>query len=428
MIHFSNSASPLRRQVATLSVAFAVLVLASAASAASLDFNVPSGNYNVAGNWVDLSTGLPPAAPPTYVDNTTFDDAYVRNGGTLTINTDVSNHLLRIGATPPVALPDYNGNGIVDAADYVVWRKGGTLLNDATPGVDPGDYTTWRAQFGNSGSGTVNWTAGRITAGSGTVPIGTMGFIPPPTDNVTYYGPDIRLGQHAAANPTASPPTPEVDYTGTITQNGAGTELDLFHTTSRLNIGESGSSSNPTSTYNLVNGTIALVVGYTVPFVGDTQGANGNNGINVKNGIFNMSGGQIIDKTLDVAAANGVPSPNIALQRFMTIASSSGVDGSNLNYSTANFTGGTVNVLGGLRVATGSNSRGFLNITGPVVWNEGEELSVGYNVTNGVGVMNMSDGNVTIGTVTSQKRLQIGHRGNGTLNLSGRQHHRQRRS
>jgi hypothetical protein len=120
-----------------------------------------------------------------------------------------------------------------------------------------------------------------------------------------------------------------------------------------------------------------------------------------------------------VAAANGVSSPNIALQRFMTIASSNGTDPTNLNVGTANFTGGTVNVLGGLRVATGSNSLGTLNITGPVVWNEGEELSVGYNVTNGVGVMNMSDGNVTIGTVASQKRLQIGHRGNGTLNLSG---------
>src|SRR3954447_13936782 len=236
MIYFSNSAATLRLQAATLTAAFGVFVLASAASAASLDFNVPSGNYNVAGNWVDSTTRTPAAAPPTYVDTTTFDDAYVRNGGTLTINTDVSNHLLRIGATPAVALPDYNGNGIVDAADYVLWRKGGPLLNDATPGVDPDDYTTWRSQFGNSGSGTLNWTAGRITAGSGNVPLGTAGFIPPPTDNTTYYGPDIRLGQHIAANPTASPPTPEIDYTGTVTQNGATTELDLFHTTSRLNI------------------------------------------------------------------------------------------------------------------------------------------------------------------------------------------------
>jgi hypothetical protein len=51
---------------------------------------------------------------------------------------------------------DYNGNGVVDAADYVVWRKGGTLQNEVVTigSVTPEDYTAWRARFGNtSGSG-----------------------------------------------------------------------------------------------------------------------------------------------------------------------------------------------------------------------------------------------------------------------------------
>jgi hypothetical protein len=49
---------------------------------------------------------------------------------------------------------DYNGNGIVDAGDYVLWRKGGTLQNDPTPGVQAADYTFWRSRFGaTSGSG-----------------------------------------------------------------------------------------------------------------------------------------------------------------------------------------------------------------------------------------------------------------------------------
>ncbi len=48
-------------------------------------------------------------------------------------------------------LGDYNGNGVVDAADYVLWRKGGPLLNEAdTPGViNDADYAEWRARFGN---------------------------------------------------------------------------------------------------------------------------------------------------------------------------------------------------------------------------------------------------------------------------------------
>jgi hypothetical protein len=50
---------------------------------------------------------------------------------------------------------DYNGNGTVDAADYVLWRNGGPLQNDTTPAsVGPEDYDVWRANFGRTfGSG-----------------------------------------------------------------------------------------------------------------------------------------------------------------------------------------------------------------------------------------------------------------------------------
>ena len=53
---------------------------------------------------------------------------------------------------------DYNGDGMVDAAVYVAWRK-----NDGTPA----GYNTWRANFGNpSGTGAL---AGAV-AGSHAVP------------------------------------------------------------------------------------------------------------------------------------------------------------------------------------------------------------------------------------------------------------------
>jgi hypothetical protein len=43
---------------------------------------------------------------------------------------------------------DFNGDGVVDAADYVVWRNGlGTIFM-------PGDYNIWREHFGQAaGSG-----------------------------------------------------------------------------------------------------------------------------------------------------------------------------------------------------------------------------------------------------------------------------------
>src|SRR4029079_18333437 len=63
---------------------------------------------------------------------------------------------LDAGILPQPVAGDYNGNGVVDAADYVLWRKGGQLANEVdTPGtVNAADYTAWRARFGNPGSGT----------------------------------------------------------------------------------------------------------------------------------------------------------------------------------------------------------------------------------------------------------------------------------
>jgi hypothetical protein len=59
-----------------------------------------------------------------------------------------------------VALPgDYNGDNIVDAADYTLWRDhqgapAGTLLNDPHLGViGPAQYETWLANFGNTLAG-----------------------------------------------------------------------------------------------------------------------------------------------------------------------------------------------------------------------------------------------------------------------------------
>jgi hypothetical protein len=61
---------------------------------------------------------------------------------------------------------DYNGNGTVDAADYVLWRKGGPLQNEiATPGiVTQEDYDSWRTRFGStSGSGAgIGMNAGQV--------------------------------------------------------------------------------------------------------------------------------------------------------------------------------------------------------------------------------------------------------------------------
>ena len=56
-------------------------------------------------------------------------------------------------------LGDYNGNGTVDAADYVLWRDNpATLSNDSTPAsVGPEDYTYWKSRFGATTNGGRQW-------------------------------------------------------------------------------------------------------------------------------------------------------------------------------------------------------------------------------------------------------------------------------
>lgn len=61
--------------------------------------------------------------------------------------------------TPPPTTGDYNQNGVIDAADYVVWRNtlnqtvspaGSGADGDSSGTIDIGDYSYWRARFGNT--------------------------------------------------------------------------------------------------------------------------------------------------------------------------------------------------------------------------------------------------------------------------------------
>jgi hypothetical protein len=66
----------------------------------------------------------------------------------------------------PVALGDYNENGTVDAADYVIWRKlvgPGALPNEGGVSnnlVDESDYKFWRSRFGASAGPRINFPEG----------------------------------------------------------------------------------------------------------------------------------------------------------------------------------------------------------------------------------------------------------------------------
>jgi hypothetical protein len=74
-----------------------------------------------------------------------------------TINLHLAGQLVATSTFTTPLWGDYNQNGVVDAADYAVWRKragsGASLPNDDTPGVGTDDFTRWRTHFGQSSSG-----------------------------------------------------------------------------------------------------------------------------------------------------------------------------------------------------------------------------------------------------------------------------------
>ena len=73
----------------------------------------------------------------------------------------------RIASTSGLLPGDYNNDGIVDGADYVVWRNNaGTnnlLPNNPTPGpIDQTEYDRWRTNFGASRGATHRGSASQV--------------------------------------------------------------------------------------------------------------------------------------------------------------------------------------------------------------------------------------------------------------------------
>lgn len=102
------------------------------------------------GAWIDsnwIKNGVPGLSASGAMGDTTAGRGgmNISIGGGAQVYYDTNN-----GGT---LLGDFDKSSVVDAADYVVWRKGGTLQNDPTPGVQAGDYNYWRARYGSAALG-----------------------------------------------------------------------------------------------------------------------------------------------------------------------------------------------------------------------------------------------------------------------------------
>jgi autotransporter-associated beta strand protein len=107
-----------------------------------------NGVGQVTGTWGSLAS------------TATHKSAFFTGTGLLQVSTYVA---------PPSLVGDYNGNGVVDAADYTVWRDSlgsGTALANRDPlntgNVSQADFISWRNNFGatlGSGAGSLATSA-----------------------------------------------------------------------------------------------------------------------------------------------------------------------------------------------------------------------------------------------------------------------------
>jgi len=107
------------------------------------------------------------AAGNVYITHSSSELLQVFSPGGNTKATTNSNGTFSV-VTIAGVLGDYNDNGVVDAADYTVWRNnlGAATLPNRNPSntgpVDAADYDFWKSRFG--------FTSGSGLGGGGVVP------------------------------------------------------------------------------------------------------------------------------------------------------------------------------------------------------------------------------------------------------------------
>jgi hypothetical protein len=129
----------------------------------NVDLTALANSLNVTGTGTGSSWVI-----ATYGGSLTGTFENITSGFTVDYGTG-SNSQITLNLAGPGGVPgDYNQNGIVDAADYVLWRNNlgaGSLPNEGgiSPGmVDADDYNFWRSRFGATSGGGSGFGSGNV--------------------------------------------------------------------------------------------------------------------------------------------------------------------------------------------------------------------------------------------------------------------------
>jgi hypothetical protein len=126
----------------------------------SLDLTNPADEltFTVSGESAEFEMFETTIAVPDGIRS--FDLTFISGGDLTALGSIFIDDISAAIVAAPALLGDYNGNGVVDAADYVVWRDslgatGANLVADANGDglVSSLDYEIWKANFGDTAGG-----------------------------------------------------------------------------------------------------------------------------------------------------------------------------------------------------------------------------------------------------------------------------------
>jgi len=394
-------------------------------------------------------------------------------GAVLTATGDVivqaGGNIDAVLGAPGTLQGDYNSNGVVDGADYVVWRDGGS------PDSTVAGYNLWRANFGNTGGGGLGTsdylkstkvngasfaTGSILTLQAGSVvPNGTYVAFEYAGTHTGVLGTDIIINNatgYDLLSVVDNATLKRFEVTVSSTPQSARSWVDSvingnWAANAPGNWTPSGQPNGPGVTGNF-GGTNAHVVtisdsdktlgtmnlsgtgGYTIAASGTNSlimnAITGNPAINVTAGTHSISAPMTISKATTVTSSAGTSltlsgevtnatgltkagTGAMTVSGLLRGAGTLGVSGGSLTLTAANTYTGATTVSAGATLnanntgTTSATGTGALTVAGTV--NNNGRIT-GATTTNAGGVVNVAAGAFATGTQTVS---------GGTVNVSG---------
>jgi hypothetical protein len=326
-LRFAVKGAP-RVNLLPLIASAAVILCSSHAGAATIDWNVASGNWNVNTNWRNFTTNTTPASPPGSADT-----VHVRNNGTMTLSDSRSATSLFIGAARGTAPNDLGLDGALN------WTGGTLSTNNFRVGVEHNGVVTQNGP-----------TTAISFLSTGNFKLGEIAALQPGTGTYTLQNGTINLVSGTTGNSG-------IDLiNGTFNMKGGTISQPVSSPSNIQRVFRIASRDNSTSTLNISGGTITAEGGFRVA---NNAGSTGNVNINQVDGTTSVTlGGDVAIGRNQFGQGNLVMDAgtlNIGTSGGPAARLQAGDDGP----GKVTVNGGTINIFDALRLAKGMAAAGF---------------------------------------------------------------------